>query len=104
MRPLKYHNQGVQPATCAALVPRLTWLLPAGLPGAPPIAGPMPPPGAPPPIPGGADEAPMPDAKRARTEFVLEDGDEFLERHPGMSKVVPAPACAPCMLPVLVPA
>ena len=28
-----------------------------------------------------------PDAKRARTEFVLEDEAEFLQRHPGTSKV-----------------
>ena len=27
-----------------------------------------------------------PDAKRARTEFVLEDEAEFLQRHPGTSK------------------
>ena len=30
-----------------------------------------------------------PEAKRARTEFVLEDEVEFLQRHPGTSKVTP---------------
>ena len=35
-----------------------------------------------------AEEAP--EAKRARVDFVLQDEQEFLEQHPGSSKVRPA--------------
>ena len=57
----------------------------AGIPPAAPPPGPMPPPGGPP-LPPMGEEPPLPDAKRARTDFVLEDSDEFAARHPGASK------------------
>ena len=62
--------------------------------GQPPLGAP---PGAPQPPAGGPDGPP--DAKRARTEFVLEDEAEFLQRHPGASKVgrVQAFCCQACI-------
>ena len=57
------------------------------MPGAPPMGPPPPggPPGSLPPPPPGE-----PEAKRTRTDFVLQPEEEFLDAHPGQSKV---PAC-----------
>eukprot|EP00884_Botryococcus_braunii_P002572 jgi/Botrbrau1/12315/Bobra.0205s0013.1 len=60
-------------------------------PGMMPMGAPMPPPA---PVPPSAPPPPPPpseeerEAKRARTEFVLQPEDEFLAAHPGPSKVL----------------
>lgn len=57
----------------------------------PPQAAPRPPTGPAPPAAPAPPSAPLPpgehDAKRARMDFVLQAEEEFLEAHPGHSKV-----------------
>jgi hypothetical protein len=54
-----------------------------------------------PPPPGDFPPPPPtePDAKRARTDFVLQPEEEFLEAHQGPSKVHTPSLRIPCVLP-----
>lgn len=79
---------GAFPAPLGAFPPRPPMAFPPpGAPRPPPPGqgGPPPPPsaGGLPPPPSG----PEPEAKRARTDFVLQLEEEFLDAHPGQSKV-----------------
>jgi len=49
--------------------------------------------GAPPGLPPQPVDPDGPESKRQRLDFVLQDEAEFLEQHPGSSKVSPSPGC-----------
>ncbi|BDA49786.1 Splicing factor 3A subunit 1 [Coccomyxa sp. Obi] len=84
---------GFPPPQAGAFPPRPPMMMPPP-PGAPRPPPPSGPPGgaAPPPLSGAALPPPPPsggepEAKRARTDFVLQPEEEFLDAHPGQSKV-----------------
>ena len=71
----------------------------------PPQGMPRPPAGPAPPAAPAPPSAPPPpgdhDAKRARTDFVLQAEDEFLDAHPGHSKARAVLLLSPALLNVL---
>ena len=92
-QPTGAYPYGFPPPQGGAFPPRPPMMMPPppGAPRPPPPSGP-PGGGAPPPPSGAALPPPPPsggepDAKRARTDFVLQPEEEFLDAHPGQSKV-----------------